>query len=92
MSLNSPTRTCADNGWPIPGTGDGAIEIDNLRVPGKNGWLSVLFALMIWRNKIGDGDTTEWNLAVADVSWVTLRLIAAIWYTPALEDIPTLKR
>lgn len=92
VTLNSPTRTCPDAGWLVPGAENDAIEITKLRVPGKNGWLSLLFALMVWRISIADGDTTEWEMAVVDVNWVTVRLIKSIWYTPSIEVIPTLKR
>ena len=59
---------------------------------GKNGWLSLLFILMIWRRSISTGDTTEWDLAIININWVTYWLIDSIWYRPSVEDISTLKR
>ena len=92
VSLNLPTSTCANNGWLFPGAGNDAIEISKLQVPGKNGWLSLLFILMIWRHSISTGDTTEWDLAIININWVTCWLIDSIWYRPSVEDISTLKR
>ena len=92
VSRNLPARTRADNGWLVPGSGNDPVEISKLQVPGKNGWLSLLFILMIWRHSISTGDTTKWDLAVIDINWVTHRLIDSIWYRPSIEDIPTLKR
>lgn len=37
-----------------PGAGNDAVEINKLRVPGKHGWLSFLFAL---EKSVGDGDS-----------------------------------
>ena len=85
VSLNLPACTCANNGWLVPGTGNDAIEINKLQVPGKNGWLSLLFILMIWGCSISTGDTTEWDLAVIDVNWVTYWLIGTICTGPALR-------
>ena len=92
VNLNSPTCSILDNGWISLGAEDGAIEVNKLHVSGKNGWLSLLFALMVWRKFVGDGDTAEWDETVFDINWVTLRLIKSIWYTPSIEVIPTLKR
>ena len=92
VNLNSPTCSILNNGWPSPGTEDGGIEINKLHVPGKNGCLSLLFVLMVWRKLVGDGNTAEWDDAILDVNWVTLCLIKLIWYTPSIEVIPTLKR
>jgi hypothetical protein len=66
--------------------------METLRVPGKNGWLGLLYALMVWREWVGDGDTTDWEAAVMDVGWVTRRLCESTYYNATAEVIPTLKR
>ena len=68
------------------------IAIDRLRVPGKNGWLCILYVLMIWREAIGEGDIDDWEMAVMDVGWVTGRLCEATFYNAATEDVTRLKR
>lgn len=59
-----------------------AVQIDSLRAPGKNRWLTVLYLLMVWREWIGGGNTEYWDAAVADVRWVTIQLCDAIYYNP----------
>ncbi|KIM71065.1 hypothetical protein PILCRDRAFT_17418 [Piloderma croceum F 1598] len=90
--LNAPTRIASANGRLIPGADKGSIEISQLRAPGKNGWLGLLYLLMIWRESAGDGEIKDWEAAVSDVYWVTRRLCESSYYCPTAEVIPTLKR
>lgn len=91
--LNAPVRISnREDGRLTPGEDGGDIAIDNLRVPGKNGFIGIMYTLRVWRGWIGDGDTGEWDAALQDVHWVARRLCEMTYYTPALEDIPTLKR
>lgn len=78
--LNAPTRISATNdNHLIPGPPDGPINEETLRAPGKNGFLSVLYLMMLWREWIGKGDITDWEMALADVGWVTRRLIDCVY-------------
>jgi hypothetical protein len=61
-------------------------------MPGKNGWLGLLYALMVWRKWIDEGDITDWEAAVVDVLWVTHRLCESTYYNASTTIIPTLKR
>jgi hypothetical protein len=91
--LNAPIRSSTTNdGRLVPGPDGGEIAMETLRVPGKNGWLGLLYALMVWREWVGDGDTTDWEAAVMDVGWVTRRLCESTYYNATAEVIPTLKR
>ncbi|KIM81665.1 hypothetical protein PILCRDRAFT_8691 [Piloderma croceum F 1598] len=92
LLLNAPTRIASANGRLIPGADKGSIEISQLRAPGKNGWLGLLYSLMIWRESAGDGEIKDWEVAVSDVYWVTRRLCESSYYCPTAEVIPTLKR
>lgn len=38
--------------------------------------------MLVWREWIGDGNVDNWNVAVADVHWVTIQLCDAIYYNP----------
>ena len=75
VNLNSPTHSILDNGSLSQGAEDGAIKVNKLHVLGKNGWLSMLFALMVWRKFVGNGDTAEWDETIFDINRVTLHLI-----------------
>jgi hypothetical protein len=44
--------------------------------------LSVLFSLLIWREWLGNGNTGDWDAAVADVRSVTIQLCDSIYYDP----------
>ena len=91
--LNAPVRVpAADSHRLAPCSYGQNIAIDRLRVPGKNGWLCILYVLMIWREAIGEGDIDDWEMAVMDVGWVTGRLCEATFYNAATEDVTQLKR
>jgi hypothetical protein len=91
--LNAPIRLCTTNdGRFVPGLDGGKIAMETLRMPGKNGWLGLLYMLMFWRKWVGEGDTTDWEMAVVDVEWVTRRLCESTYYNATAEVIPTLKR
>lgn len=89
-SLNSPTRQSSPDNRLAPGADGEAIEEDKLRVPGKQGWLGLLYLLMIWRKRVGNGSTTDWDAAVADVYWVTRRLVDNQYFSDDASS--TLKR
>lgn len=80
--LNAPARTCSSDGCLLPGAHGDSIQTDNLRAPGKNGWLMILYSLLVWREWIGGGKMEDWNAAIADVRWVTARLCDTIYYDP----------
>lgn len=82
ISLNEPARTRSPTGRLHPIAQGESIQMDHLRAPGKNGWLSVLFSLLIWREWLGNGNTGDWDAAVADVRWVTIQLCDSIYYDP----------
>ncbi|KAJ7487246.1 hypothetical protein B0H11DRAFT_1615572, partial [Mycena galericulata] len=48
--------------------GEGSWE--GMRVPGQNGFLSVLIGLKWWREKAARAGGEEWKEAVRDVAWV----------------------
>jgi hypothetical protein len=50
---------------------DGEGSLDMMKVPGANGFLSVLVCLKWWKEGGGEGD---WADSVADVTWVLERL------------------
>jgi hypothetical protein len=82
ISLNEPARTRSPTGRLPPIAQGESIQTDHLRAPGKNGWLSVLFSLLIWREWLGNGNTGDWDAAVADVRSVTIQLCNSIYYDP----------
>lgn len=88
VTLNAPARALT-NSRLTPGAEGADIAIETLRVPGKQGWLTVLYALSVWRTIIGDGDAEDWKKAVVDVEWVTRRLSELAYQGP--NDLP-LKR
>jgi hypothetical protein len=91
--LNAPIRLCSTgDGRFVPGPDGGNIAIETLRVPGKNGWLGLLYALMVWRKWIDEGDIADWEAAVVDVLWVTRRLCESTYYNASTTIIPTFKR
>jgi hypothetical protein len=91
--LNAPVRLCStSDGQFAPGPDGGNIAFETLHVPGKNGWLGLLYVLMVWRNWIGEGDIADWETTVVDVLWVTCRLCESIYYNASTTIIPTLKR
>lgn len=91
--LNAPARFCTTlDGRFTPGAEGAKIAIENLRMPGKHGWLGILYFLSVWRESIGSGDMQDWSSAVADVDWVTRRLIEESYYNATKDVIPTLKR
>jgi hypothetical protein len=49
-----------------------------LKMPGRNGFLSVLACLKWWRESIKDGDFKEWGVAVHDVSWAIHSLLSEL--------------
>ncbi|KAF9470292.1 hypothetical protein BDN70DRAFT_939839 [Pholiota conissans] len=57
----------------------GDRSLDSIKLPGKNGLLSILAALFFWgiyaEKKEGKGGVASWSAAVDDVSWVLNRLI-----------------
>ncbi|KZT00416.1 uncharacterized protein LAESUDRAFT_666186, partial [Laetiporus sulphureus 93-53] len=59
------------SGHPIPGGGG---DWTKLRKPGQNGLLTVLLALLWWRLAAEEVNLSDWNMAVADVSWVLTQL------------------
>jgi hypothetical protein len=70
--LNAPARSSTTpDGRFAPGVNGDKIAIETLRIPGKNGWLGLLYLLMVWRKTIADGDATDWEMVVADMAWVT---------------------
>ncbi|KAJ7481412.1 hypothetical protein B0H11DRAFT_1652549, partial [Mycena galericulata] len=52
--------------------GEGSWE--GMRVPGQNGFLSVLIGLKWWREKAARAGGEEWKEAVRDVAWVLEQL------------------
>jgi hypothetical protein len=82
ISLNEPARTRLSTGRLLPGAQGESIQMDHLRVPGKNGWLTILFSLLVWKEWLGNGNTNDWDAAVADVRWVTIQLCDSIYYDP----------
>jgi hypothetical protein len=80
--LNALARNSSPDGCLLPGTQGDNIQTDSLRAPSKNGWLMVLYSLLVWREWIGDGNVDNWNMAVADVHWVTIQLCNTIYYNP----------
>lgn len=91
--LNAPERLPSTGSHHlVPGSPGQHVSINRLRVPGKNGWLCIIFMLMLWRETIGKGETDEWERAVVDVEWVTGRLCEETFYNAATEDITQLKR
>ena len=76
----------------IPGAHGDAIQIEALRVPGKNSWLVILYALLVWREWIGHGKVDDWNAAVADVKWVMIQLCDSIYYDPSAKVPSGFKR
>ncbi|KAF9471141.1 hypothetical protein BDN70DRAFT_820400, partial [Pholiota conissans] len=54
--------------------------LDDIRMPGKNGLLSVLAALFFWgvsaEGEEGSGGEASWKVAVDDVAWVMKGLVA----------------
>jgi hypothetical protein len=79
ISLNEPTRTHLSTGRLLPIAQDESIQMDHLHAPGKNGWLSVIFSLLIWREWLGNGNMGDCDTAVADVHWVTIWLCDLIY-------------
>ncbi|KAI5999681.1 hypothetical protein EDD15DRAFT_2160530 [Pisolithus albus] len=61
----------------VPALRTVAGEWKELDKPGLNGFLSVITALKWWGAEIdiGDAQSTLWNVAVSDVSWVMEQLI-----------------
>jgi hypothetical protein len=57
--LNTPTRVASSNHQLVPGADGAGIEIVKLWAPGKCGWLGLLYSLMVWREWVGDGDTSD---------------------------------
>lgn len=49
-----------------------------LKMPGKNGFLSVLACLKWWRESVTDGDFIDWDTAVRDVAWAMQSLLAEL--------------
>ncbi|KAF9470354.1 hypothetical protein BDN70DRAFT_821488, partial [Pholiota conissans] len=56
-------------------------DLNPLRLPGKNGLLSVLAALFFWglaaRKQRGAGGEQSWSTAVDDVLWIVTGLLSA---------------
>jgi len=75
----------------IPGAHGNAIQIEALRVPGKNSWLVILYALLVWREWIGHGKVDDWNAAVADVRWVMIQLCDSLYYNTSAK-VPSSSR
>jgi hypothetical protein len=92
MSLNAPARTSSSMGRLLPGAHGDTIQIGALRAPGKNGWLVILYALLVWREWIGDGKMDDWNAAVADVRWVTIQLCDSLYYNASAKVPSAAKR
>jgi hypothetical protein len=65
----------------------GKITIKTLHVAGKNGWLSLLYVLMVWSKWIGERDVTDWEITVVDMEWVTCQLCKSTYYNVMAEVI-----
>src|SRR5882724_5340869 len=91
-SLNAPAETSSSTGRLIPGAHGDAIQIEALHVPGKNGWLVILYALLVWREWIGHGKVDDWNAAVADVQWVMIQLCDSLYYNSSAKVPSGFKR
>ena len=91
-SLNEPARTRSSTGRLFPGAQGDIIQMDRLHAPGKNGWLSILFSLFVWREWLGDENMDDWDTAVADVRWVTIQLCKLIYYDPRVNLLISTKR
>jgi len=60
-SLNAPARTSFIHGSSYPWSSWRCYSNWGLCVPGKNGWLVILYALLVWREWIGHGKVDDWN-------------------------------
>jgi len=89
---NSPTCFTLNGNQLVPGADGASIDIARLQVPGKHKCLGLLYLLMVWREWVDDGEKNDWDTAVLDVHWITRRLCELMYYIPATEVIPTLKR
>lgn len=67
-----------ESGWPVADI-DGMVHWDAIRFTGRNGLLSVVFALFLWGVTLGSdearGKSGRWFRAVSDVEFVFRRLV-----------------
>ncbi|TDL14269.1 hypothetical protein BD410DRAFT_734350, partial [Rickenella mellea] len=68
-------RSKSDDGRPLI-EGEGSWE--DLKKPGRNGFLGVLMALAWWKSGLRGADSSDWNAAVADVEWALTGLLKQV--------------